>query len=90
LSKWLSDIHTLSPESAWTDDERRVEAVVRETLSEVDLGPCPPGKPWSARLMYAWAKMFDCLDIWGITSVLGSSCLEYANSIGDTNIEQSS
>lgn len=82
MSKWLSEIHDPQHESTWTDDERRVEAVVRETLGEVDLDFMASEKPWSSQLMYAWAKMFDCLEIWGITSVLGSSCLQYANDIG--------
>ncbi|KAH8821990.1 fungal-specific transcription factor domain-containing protein [Xylogone sp. PMI_703] len=86
LSKWLSDIHTAFSEGTWTEDERRVEALVRETLEEVDLDPSILEKPWNSRLMYAWAKMFDCLEIWGITSILGLSCVQYADNIEHTTV----
>jgi len=85
LSKWLEAISAPGAEATWTEDERRVEALVRETLEEVELGPPESEKSMSAKIMYAWALMFDCLEIWGVTSVLGSSFLLYANSLGRDN-----
>ncbi len=64
-----------------SEDEKKVEQLIIATLAEVELGPMKSEKSHSAQIMYAWALMFDCLEVWGIISVIGASFLSYADQI---------
>lgn len=81
LSKWLEAVHDPSADLAQTEDERRVDALVTQTLAEVDLELVKLEKPKSAQVMYAWALMLKHLEVWGIISVIGSSFQCYADTI---------
>ncbi|OQV05061.1 Fungal specific transcription factor domain-containing protein isoform 1 [Cladophialophora immunda] len=81
LSKWLETLHRASTNSRWTSEERRVESIVLETLAEVKLPANLADRPIYARVIYAWALMFDGPVLWGIVPVLGKALRLYADGL---------
>jgi hypothetical protein len=79
LSKWLETLHQASANGHWTPEEKRVEAMVLETLAEVKLPANLADRPICARVIYAWAMMFDGPVLCGIVPVLGKALRLYVD-----------
>nr|KAK5450311.1 hypothetical protein LTR18_000327 [Exophiala xenobiotica] len=79
LSKWLETLHQASANGPWTPEEKRVEAMVLETLAEVKLPANLADRPIWARIIHAWALMFDGPVLCGIVPVLGKALRLYVD-----------
>ena len=62
-----------------TDQEMNVERLVAETLAEVEFSLEQSRRPASARVMYAWETMYNCLEGWGVVPILGQAIRNYGS-----------